>query len=160
MGGQFKVFDADATEGDPKDPKTRKVFDAMTWGEVSKAPEFGVRTKDGVERVSFGVRWKKRTFCNCFVLRDDDPFAYDIASRLRVGDPVTVIGRMREYRYTPEKGKNAGRTIVGQDCKASMIVPMRMLASFVAMMDGGEAPDLSASIAEFNPDIDAEEMDW
>ena len=160
MGGQFKILDKDATQGDPRDPKTRKVFDAMTWGEVSKGPDFSLRTKDQAERITFGVRWKKHTFCNCIVLRKDEPFAYDIASRLKLGDPVAVMGRMREYSYTPEKGRNAGKTMNGQDFKVSMIFPLRMLASFVSMMDDGEAPDMTDVIAEFNPDIETEETEW
>lgn len=160
MGGQFKTLDKDATQGDPRDPKTRKVFDAMTWGEISKGPDFGVRTKDGTERITFGIRWRKHVFCNCIVLRKDEPYAYEIASRLHIGDPVAVIGRMREYSYTPQKGRNAGKTVSGQDMRVHSIFPLRMLASFTAMMDSGEAPDLMESIADFNPDIEVEEPEW
>lgn len=160
MGGQFKILDKDATQGDLHDPKTRKVFDALTWGEISKGPDFSIRTKDNVERITFGIRWKKHTFCNCIVLKKDDPYAYDIASRLKIGDPVAVLGRLREYSYTPEKGRNAGKTMNGQDFKVSMIFPLRMLASFLAMMDSGEAPDLMDAIAGFDPDKETEEPEW
>lgn len=160
MGGQFKILDKDATQGDLHDPKTRKVFDALTWGEISKGPDFSIRTKDNVERITFGIRWKKHTFCNCIVLKKDDPYAYDIASRLKIGDPVAVLGRLREYSYTPEKGRNAGKTMNGQDFKVSMIFPLRMLDSFLAMMDSGEAPDLMDAIADFDPDKETEEPEW
>lgn len=160
MGGQFKVLDADATKGDPRDPATKKVFNAMTWGEVSKGPEFSIRKKDGTERVTFGIRWRKHVFCNCLVLKKSDPFAYEIACGLKLGDPVTVTGRMREYSYTPEKGRNAGRTMVGQDCKVEMIFPIRMLASFADMMRSGEAPDMVESLADFDPSEEAEEPEW
>lgn len=160
MGGQFKILDKGATQGDTHDPKTRKVFDALTWGEISKGPDFSIRTKDNVERITFGIRWKKHTFCNCIVLKKDDPYAYDIASRLKIGDPVAVLGRLREYSYTPEKGRNAGKTMNGQDFKVSMIFPLRMLASFLSMMDSGEAPDLMDAIAGFDPDKETEEPEW
>lgn len=160
MGGQFKVIDKSATKGDPRDPNTKLIFDALTWGEVSKGPDFNLRSKDQTERIMFGIRWKKHTFTNCIVLRKTDPFAYETAAGLRIGDPVAVLGRLREYSYTPEKGPRKGKTVQGQDCKVSMLIPQRMIASLASLIRDGAAPDQTEELEAFNPEDETEEPEW
>lgn len=157
--GQFKVFDRDAAEETKGGGQTR-YYDMLMWGEVSTAPKQSIREKDGVRRCMFGVRWMKHKFCNCIVLEKKSPAAYEAASYLKMGDMVLAAGRLREYTYTPDKGKRKGEPIIGQDANITFLVAERAVASILDNMAEGALPAMEETVDGFNPSIDEEEPEW
>lgn len=139
--GQFKVLDRDISEGQPGDNRTARYYDMLTWGEISDPPKVSIRERDKTRRCSFSIRWKKHTFVNCVVIEKDSPGAYLAAQELRKGDTVLLAGRLREYTYTPTKGKRAGEQIQGQDAKVSVIIPQRLIGKLMESMSEGEPED-------------------
>lgn len=156
MGGQFKVLDKKLTKGDPTNPATTKIYDGKVWGNLSDEPVLSIREKDGSPRASFGVRFKRHTFCNCVVLKKDEPFAYEIASRLHKGDPVEISGRLREYQYTITKGRSAGKVVQAQEMRVHTIIPMRLIAKLMEDINPDMPPDIIAGMETF----DEEDIGW
>lgn len=158
-GGLFKVLDKARTL-DPADPTKPRFFDMVLWGVVSKIPKFDTRTKDGMPRIQFGVRYRKGKFVNMIVLQSS-PHAYAVASRLKMGDPVLITGDLREYRYT-RKGKKGApdEPATGQDGKADIILPLRLLAAWVEQTDDALAPDALAGLEEYGSEGQREEIPW
>ena len=155
--GQFKVLDRES--GESSENRSARYFDMLTWGEIYSPPKLSIREKDGRKRVNFGLRWKKHTFVNCVVIEKDDPSLYDTACRLKLGDWVLAAGRLREYTYTPEKGKRAGQPVVGQDAKIEYLIPQRAVAAILDSMYSGELPTLEENVAEFDPELE-DEPEW
>mgnify|MGYP002517881263 FL=1 len=94
---------------------------------------------------------------NCVVIEKDSPGAYLAAQELRKGDTVLLTGRLREYTYTPTKGKRAGEQIQGQDAKVSVIIPQRLIGKLMETMSEGEPEDETEGLY-----IDEEtgELEW
>lgn len=155
--GQFKVLDRDS--GENSENRSARYYDMLVWGEIYSPPKLSIREKDGKKRVNFGIRWKKHTFVNCVVIEQQDPSLYDTACRLKLGDLILAAGRLREFTYTPTKGKNAGKPVIGQDAKISFLVPQRSLSAIMDEMYGGELPTLEENLAEFDPELE-DEPEW
>ena len=155
--GQFKVLDRDS--GENSENRSARYYDMLVWGEIYSPPKMSIREKDGKKRINFGIRWKKHTFVNCVVIEKGDPNLYDTACRLKLGDYVLAAGRLREYTYTPTKGKNAGNPVVGQDAKIDFLVPQRSLAAIMDRMYEGDLPDLEENLSEFDPELE-DEPEW
>lgn len=155
--GQFKVLDKDISEGKPGDQRTARYFDMLTWGEICDPPRVSIRERDNTRRCSFGIRWKKHTFINCVVIEKDSPGAYAVATELRKGETALIAGRLREYTYTPAKGKHAGEQIQGQDAKVSVLIPQRIIGKLMESMSEGEPEDETEGVY-----IDEEtgEIEW
>ena len=155
--GQFKVLDKESSEGNPGDQRYARYYDMLTWGQVSGPPKLSIREKGNIRRCNFSVRWKKHTFINCVVIERDNPDAYAAAAALRGGEWVLIAGRMREFSYTPTKGKHAGEQLQGQDAKIDFITPQRASAVVMEKLAELEPPDeMEAS------DFDSEtgDMEW
>lgn len=155
--GQFKVLDKESSEGNPGDQRYARYYDMLTWGQVSGPPKLSIREKGNTRRCNFSVRWKKHTFINCVVIEKESPDAYVTAAALRGGEWVMMAGRMREFSYTPTKGKHAGEQIQGQDAKIDFIEPQRASAAVMEKLAELEPPDeMEAS------DFDSEmgDMEW
>lgn len=155
--GQFKVLDKESSEGSPGDQRYARYFDMLTWGEVSGPPKLSIRERDKTRRCSFSVRWKKRTFINCVVIEKESPDAYAAAAALHGGEWVLLAGRMREFSYTPAKGKHAGEQIQGQDAKVTIIIPQRVAASVMESLLESEP---SEETDGFVLDEDTGEPEW
>ena len=155
--GQFKVLDKESSEGNPGDQRYARYYDMLTWGQVSGPPKLSIREKGNTRRCNFSVRWKKHTFINCVVIEKESPDAYAAASALRGGEWVLIAGRMREFSYTPTKGKHAGEQLQGQDAKIDFLAPQRASAVVMEKIAEMEPPDeMEAS------DFDSEtgDMEW
>lgn len=139
--GQFKVLDKESSEGNPGDQRYARYYDMLTWGQVSGPPRLSIREKGNTRRCNFSVRWKKHTFINCVVIEKDAPDAYVTAAALRGGEWVLIAGRMREFSYTPTKGKHAGEQLQGQDAKIDFIAPQRASAVVMEKLAEMEPPD-------------------
>lgn len=139
--GQFKVLDKESSEGNPGDQRYARYYDMLTWGQVSGPPRLSIREKGNTRRCNFSVRWKKHTFINCVVIEKDSPDAYVTAAALRGGEWVLIAGRMREFSYTPTKGKHAGEQLQGQDAKIDFIAPQRASAFVMEKLAELEPPD-------------------
>lgn len=155
--GQFKVFDKESSEGNPGDQRYARYFDMLTWGEVSGPPKLSIREKGNTRRCNFSVRWKKHTFINCVVIEKESPDAYAAAAALHGGEWVLLAGRMREFSYTPAKGKHAGELLQGQDAKVTIIIPQRAAASVMESLLESEPSDETEG---FVLDEDTGEPDW
>ena len=155
--GQFKVLDKESSEGNPGDQRYARYYDMLTWGQVSGPPKLSIREKGNTRRCNFSVRWKKHTFINCVVIEKESPDAYAAAAALRGGEWVLIAGRMREFSYTPTKGKHAGEQLQGQDAKIDFLAPQRASAVVMEKLAEMEPPDeMEAS------DFDSEtgDMEW
>lgn len=155
--GQFKVLDKESSEGNPGDQRYARYYDMLTWGQVSGPPKLSIREKGNTRRCNFSVRWKKHTFINCVVIEKESPDAYAAAAALRGGEWVLIAGRMREFSYTPTKGKHAGEQLQGQDAKIDFLAPQRASAVVMEKLAELEPPDeMEAS------DFDSEtgDMEW
>lgn len=139
--GQFKVLDKESSEGNPGDQRYARYYDMLTWGQVSGPPKLSIREKGNTRRCNFSVRWKKHTFINCVVIEKESPDAYAAASALRGGEWVLIAGRMREFSYTPTKGKHAGEQLQGQDAKIDFLAPQRASAVVMEKLAELEPPD-------------------
>lgn len=139
--GQFKVLDKESSEGNPGDQRYARYYDMLTWGQVSGPPKLSIREKGNTRRCNFSVRWKKHTFINCVVIEKESPDAYTAASALRGGEWVLIAGRMREFSYTPTKGKHAGEQLQGQDAKIDFLAPQRASAVVMEKLAELEPPD-------------------
>ena len=155
--GQFKVFDKESSEGNPGDQRYARYYDMLTWGQVSGPPRLSIRERGNTRRCNFSVRWKKHTFINCVVIEKESPDAYAAASALRGGEWVLIAGRMREFSYTPTKGKHAGEQLQGQDAKIFFIEPQRASAAVMEKLMEMEPSD-EVEASDF--DNDAEEPEW
>ena len=139
--GQFKVLDKESSEGNPGDQRYARYYDILTWGQVSGPPKLSIREKGNTRRCNFSVRWKKHTFINCVVIEKESPDAYAAAAALRGGEWVLIAGRMREFSYTPTKGKHAGEQLQGQDAKIDFLAPQRASAVVMEKLAELEPPD-------------------
>lgn len=139
--GQFKVLDKDSSEGNPGDQRYARYYDMLTWGQVSGPPKLGIRERDKTRRCNFSLRWKRHTFINCVVIEKNAPDAYAAASALRGGEWVLIAGRMREFSYTPGKGKHAGEQLQGQDANVEFLIPQRVSAAVMEKLAEMEPPD-------------------
>ncbi|MBR4856561.1 MAG: hypothetical protein IKU94_08060 [Bacteroidaceae bacterium] len=139
--GQFKVLDKESSEGNPGDQRYARYYDMLTWGQVSGPPKLSIREKGNTRRCNFSVRWKKHTFINCVVIEKESPDAYAAAAALRGGEWVLIAGRMREFSYTPTKGKHAGEQLQGQDAKIDFLAPQRASAVVMEKLAELEPPD-------------------
>lgn len=157
--GQFKVLDKESSEGNPGDQRYARYYDMLTWGEVSGPPRLSIREKEKSQtrRCNFSVRWKKHTFVNCVVIEKESPDAYEAASALRGGDWVLMAGRLREFSYTPTKGKHAGEQVMGQDAKITFIVPQRAIGSVMEKLAELEPPD---EVESMDFDEETGEPEW
>ena len=155
--GQFKVLDKESSEGNPGDQRYARYYDMLTWGQVSGPPRLSIRERGNTRRCNFSVRWKKHTFINCVVIEKESPDAYAAASALRGGEWVLIAGRMREFSYTPTKGKHAGEQLQGQDAKIFFIEPQRASAAVMEKLMEMEPSD-EVEASDF--DNDAEEPEW
>lgn len=155
--GQFKVLDKESSEGNPGDQRYARYYDMLTWGQVSGPPRLSIRERGNTRRCNFSVRWKKHTFINCVVIEKESPDAYSAAAALRGGEWVLIAGRMREFSYTPTKGKHAGELLQGQDAKIFFIEPQRASAAVMEKLMEMEPPD-EVEAADF--DNDSEEPEW
>ena len=91
------------------------------------------------------------------VIEKESPDAYAAASALRGGEWVLIAGRMREFSYTPTKGKHAGEQLQGQDAKIFFIEPQRASAVVMEKLMEMEPSD-EVEASDF--DNDAEEPEW
>lgn len=155
--GQFKVLDKESSEGNPGDQRYARYYEIQTWGQVSGPPRLSIRGKDNTRRCNFSIRWKKHTFINCVVLEKESPDAYIVATNLRGGDWVQINGRMREFSYTPTKGKHAGEQLQGQDAKVDFIIPERAIAAVMEKLAELEPPD-EVEASDFDNDVG--DMEW
>ena len=155
--GQFKVLDKESSEGNPGDQRYARYYDMLTWGQVSGPPKLSIREKGNTRRCNFSVRWKKHTFINCVVIEKESPDAYVTAAALRGGEWVMMAGRMREFSYTPTKGKHAGEQLQGQDAKIDFIEPQRVPAAVMEKLAELEPPD-EMEASDF--DSEMENMEW
>lgn len=159
-GGLMKVLDKDRTK-DPADTTLPRYYFMEIWGTVSKGPKLDARAKDGMPRVQFGVRYRRGKFVNMIVLKTN-PFTYEIASRLRMGDKVHIDGVMREYPFT-KKGKKGGPDELawGQDGYPDIILPERLFAMWIESMDASQAPDtMSTLFNNMMDDTNEEVSQW
>lgn len=72
----------------------------LVCGELVRDAEEYCHTKP---RVKFCVRYHRKTFLNCIV-DDCSPF-FTVASQLREGEYVTVIGKYSKSQYETKKGE-------------------------------------------------------
>lgn len=155
--GQFKVLDKESSEGNPGDQRYARYYDMLTWGQVSGPPKLSIREKGNTRRCNFSVRWKKHTFINCVVIEKESPDAYAAAAALRGGEWVMMAGRMREFSYTPTKGKHAGEQLQGQDAKIDFIEPQRAAAVVMEKLAEMEPPD-EVEASDFDSEMG--DMEW
>ena len=155
--GPFKVLDKESSEGNPGDQRYARYYDMLTWGQVSGPPKLSIRERGNTRRCNFSVRWKKHTFINCVVIEKESPDAYAAASALRGGEWVLIAGRMREFSYTPSKGKHKGEQLQGQDAKVDFIEPQRAAASVMEKLAEMEPAD-EMEAADFYDE--AEDREW
>lgn len=150
VGGILRIIDTNSMAGtDPRQPGAVRWYYQMTWGTVSRRPEMTMRVKDKKPYIKFSVCWRRNQYVN-YICFSDNPFAYEIAQRLRIGDPVVVWSHGSEREYTPKKGKNAGRQRMSRDSKAHIIFPARLFAGIlVAMQDAAETPDILEGLEEY-----------
>lgn len=155
--GQFKVLDKESSEGNPGDQRYARYYDMLTWGQVSGPPKLSIREKGNTRRCNFSVRWKKHTFINCVVIEKESPDAYAAAAALRGGEWVLIAGRMREFSYTPTKGKHAGEQLQGQDAKIDFLSPQRASAVVMEKLAELEPPD-EMEASDFDNEMG--DMEW
>lgn len=148
VGGLFRILD-EPSKASLGDPKAKRWYYQLCWGTVSRAPQMTMREKDNVPCVRFSVCWRRNQFVNywCYA---DNPFAYEIAQKLRLGDPVIVCSHGSERDYVPKKGHNVGKLRVSREGKVHIIFPMRLMAGVLAaMQEATEMPDILEGLDEY-----------
>lgn len=159
-GGVFKVLDMNLTQGNPRDPETKKYYDVMAWGMVSRDAETVIREADKQPKANFGLRFKKHHFMNCTVF-PDNPHVFEIAQKLKEGDMVVVWGRTKEWTYkVPHGRKDAGAVRTMYETRAHAILPMRMVGAFMEVLKDDDAPDTLASLNDYIEQMDGIEIPW
>lgn len=156
LGGLFKVLDASITKDNPKIPESTRYYDCVAWGCIAKGPEEVISSMVPKPHIKMGIRWRKHQFVNCTVYQEN-PYAYAVARKLQLGDPVAVAGKMKEYVYTPKKGKNAGIQKQFKEMEVHLIFPARLIAALMEEADAAVAPDTIAGLEEYlreNPEKD------
>lgn len=137
VGGLFKVLDASATQGDPHDPDTRRFYDAYVWGVVYSTPREYIYEGQAKSHIRFGMRFRRHKLVQCRVYADN-PFAYSIARKLRIGDPVFMLGKLQEFFNIGKRGKYKGKRMEHKEMEIHILFPVR---HFVAWMTSDTADD-------------------
>lgn len=138
-GGIFKVFNSQWDN--PLTPDS-KYYDCKAWGIVTAEPQEGAPKKSpDSPYVSFYIKVRRKLSIQCYAHKKDNPYAFDIARRLRPGDMVDVSGILRELMNTITKGKNAGTERIDRQMTIHTIVPQRMIMALMEQADLATAPD-------------------
>ena len=150
VGGIFRVIDQQsAGDADYHNGEVIHWYYHLAWGTVSRAPRQTQRKRDHLPCVMFSIAYRRNQYVNYRVWADN-PFAYDIALQLRMGDPVLVCSHGSEREYTPKRGKNAGHKRIERRGTAQFIIPMRIVAGVMAALkDATEAPDIIEGLEEY-----------
>ena len=108
--------------------ETKKNFEAICWGEVSRDAKVSCIRKPKVE---FGVKYHRKSFMNC-VVWGDSPF-YRLATQLRRGDLVVLFGAYKTQIFPTKEGLKEYF-----DFTPSFLIPAAMVCN--GEMPGADLP--------------------